>query len=841
MPPEIRLGPPDPGPLDDVLGALRVWARWAAGIARHALATLGRSAGGVGMRLRRSGRGMRPAAARAALLTRDALRGGADRLRPLSRGLLTRFRRLPVPPPQAILIAAAGAWLLAGITWQTCGLRGCPSPARLVAYQPENAPLLLDRHGKVFTRLMPVDYRVVPVDSLPDFVPEAFVAVEDRRFWQHGGVDWARVLGAAAADLRAGGYSEGASTITMQLARNLFPKRLSAGDQTLRRKLFEARVAMGIERRFSKREILELYLNHIYFGDGAYGIDAAARDYFARSASKLTLPQAAMLAGLVRAPTHYDPREHADAAKSRRNLVLLLMARQGLADSAKVRAASERSLGVKSDGAGGRDRPFAGYYVERVRRIVEDHFGGDLYGTRLRIRTSLDPEAQRVAEEELEKQLKSIERGHYGRLHAPAYGADAALDSTGTRYLQGALVMLDAGTGDVLALIGGRDHRQSRFDRAVAGRRQVGSAFKPFVYGAALQAGFAASQPILDEPISVRLSSRRVWRPENYEGDYEGIVTMRHALIHSRNVPTVRLATAVGTDRIIDVARQAGIVDSIPEHPSMALGTASLSPLELTAAYTTFANLGTRVQPRFVLSVQDSTGEVLWDPESQRQPALDPAVAWVLTDMLRDVVDRGTGRAVRSVGYQGIAAGKTGTTSDAHDAWFVGFTPDVVAGIWIGFDQPRQILPHASGGALAAPVWGRVMRRLEPERSSSWPWSPPDRVTFRETDPATGMVLEDGCDTRYGELPVREAFIRGSVPDEVCPRRGGYGGWLSDLWGRIFGRGDRDRGSEDLDLTPISPAGRMLGARVLPGTHDDGTVAENDGGRPVRVIGTPVH
>ncbi len=751
----------------------------------------------------------------------------------LQRGVLSAGRRLPRWSVRAVWWAAAAAWLLAGVSWGTCGLRGCPDPAELVAYQPESAPVLLDRDGRAFARLMPVDHRVVPIDSLPAYVAPAFVAVEDHRFFRHGGVDAVRVLGAALRDVRSGGYEEGASTITMQLARNLFPQRLAARQRTLRRKLFEARVALGIERRFSKREILELYLNHIYFGDGAYGIDAASRDYFDRPASRLTLSQAAVLAGVVRRPGYYDPRERPDAVRRRRDLVLGLMARQGWITAERARSAAQAELAV-ADAHASSAGPFAAYYVDEVRGVLERRFGEKLYGTGLRVRTTLDAKAQRAAESELADQLRAVERGRYGRLRAPKYGAAGGLDASGTRYLQGAVVVLQARTGDVLALVGGRDHRQSRFDRAVAGRRQVGSAFKPFVYAAALRAGFAPTQPVMDEPIAVRLSAHRVWRPTNYEGDYEGLVDLRHALVHSRNVPTVRLAQAVGVDPIAQIARDAGVTADIPRQPSMALGTVSLSPLELTAAYTAFANLGERVAPRFVVSVEDSTGEELWRPPIRREEALDPAVAYVLTDILRQVVDRGTGRAVRSAGFWGTAAGKTGTTSDAKDAWFVGYTPDVVAGVWIGFDQPRPILAHASGGVLAAPVWGRLVRRITDAGSAYDDWRVPDGVVYRDVDPASGATVEQGCGTEYGDVPLRVPFVRGSVPDAVCPRPRSAGGWFSRVFHDIFGRGD-DRAEEDrYDLTPVTALGRTLGARILPGTVDGGEPGADEG-RGVRI------
>ncbi len=835
MPPTIHLGPRGPGDrLREILDAVgrraqavvdgaaelgdAMWSRVAAWTGRGGFG--GRVAREIASGTRVAGRKLRSTVLRL---------GDAARSRVASRrGMAASpkwLRRIPAPSTAAVWSAAAGAWLVVALVWGTCGARGCPSPNRLIAYQPERAPVLLDRYGRAFARLMPVDRRVVPIDSLPDYVPAAFVAVEDRRFYEHRGVDLRRVVGAAIRDVRSGGYDEGASTITMQVARNLFPTRLSATDRSLRRKLLEARVALGIEERFSKREILELYLNHIYFGDGAWGIDAASREYFGQPASRLTLAQAATLAGLVRSPAGYDPRDHTARSKARRNLVLALMARQGRADSTATAKAAATSVHTVAHRTGG-DAAFAAYYVDHVRKLLEASVGEGLYGRGLRVLTSLDPDAQRIAGDELRRQLGHIEEGRYGRLKAPRYGSADALGPDGTRYLQGAVAMLEPSTGDVLALVGGRDHGQSTFDRAVAGRRQVGSAFKPFVYAAALEQGYAPTQPILDGPFTVRLSRNRTWKPTNYEGDYEGLMTMRYALVHSRNVPTVRLATAVGLDPIVATAHAAGIRDSLPATPSLALGAASLTPLEMAAAYTPFANLGDRTRPRFVLAVADSTGRVLWRARSVREPALDPTVAWLTTDILRDVVDRGTATAVRAVGYDGPAAGKTGTTSDLRDAWFVGYTPDVVAAVWVGFDQPRRIMGGASGGRLAAPIWGRILRRYDDARDDAGgagrygrrAWTPPSDVAFRWIDPASGMTLADGCEPYDGSEPRQEAFARWAVPDEVCPMRAGMGGWLRGLWDRVFGEEREHREYGRVDLAPTTETGRILGARVLPGT-----------------------
>ncbi|HEX6862080.1 MAG TPA: PBP1A family penicillin-binding protein, partial [Thermoanaerobaculia bacterium] len=613
--------------------------------------------------------------------------------------------------------------------------------------------------------------KVVPLFSLPSHVAQAFLAVEDKRFYEHQGIDWHRVGGAVLANLRAGGFDQGFSTITMQLARNVFPNRIPGEEQTTRRKLLEIRVAREIEEKYSKDEILELYLNHIYFGNRARGIEAASHQYFGHPAQQLTLEEAALLAALPKAPSHYDPRRHPEKARERRNLVIALMEEQGrvpwiMAEQARKAplrlAPAPRQAQVESG--------LAPYFVEQVRRELEETFGPTLYTRPLRVVTTLDSRIQRAAEEELLRQLKLVESGQLGRFEAPLYSALASPPEDGVRYLQGAAVMLDAKTGDVLAWVGGRNYAHSQFDRVSQARRQPGSAWKPFVYAAALKEGFVLSQPLADTPITVKLPGGRVWRPQNFSDRYEGRVTMRDALVRSKNVPTVRLASAIGLGQVANLAREAGIEEeSGIELPSMALGTVTVSPLELTGAYTAFANLGEAVAPRLVLRVEDEGGRVLWESRPDREPALEPAVAFLITDVLSEALERGTGTQVRAVGVVAPAAGKTGTTNDGADTWFVGYTPDLVAGIWLGFDQPRAILEDATGGSLAAPVWGRIVQRVYQNRKRPEPWKAPQGVVSRRVDSQTGLLLEDGCAARNGRPAREELFIEGIEPAAYCP------------------------------------------------------------------------
>jgi penicillin-binding protein 1A len=667
-----------------------------------------------------------------------------------------------------IALAIAAPVVLLGFAWNRCLFTGCPDVSRLSSYRPGGAPVLLDRHGKAIADLSPVEGELVTLKSLPTHVADAFVAVEDRRFRQHGAVDLPRVVAASVANLRQGRVDQGFSTITMQLARNVFPDQLPASRRTVARKLLEVRVAQEIEGSFSKDEILEMYLNHIYFGHGARGIEAASRHYFGRPARALDVAQAAMLAAMPKAPTHYDPRLRPDRAKERRDLVLTLMERQGRLTPAAAAAARAEPLRVASrSGIAAEAQPLAGWFVEEVRRELEETIGPDLYDEKLRVHTTLDADAQRAAQEELVRQLESVEKGALGRFSGPAYDDSLGEDMDVTPYLQGAVVALDVASGDVLAWVGGRDFRQSRFDRVRSAHRQLGSAFKPFVFAAALNAGRMMSQPLLDEPLRVPMDRKRVWQPKNFDGGFEGRVTLREALVRSKNVPTVRLATDVGYDLVARLAEDAGVPD-VPRLPSMALGTASVSPFQLASAYTAFAGMGDAVGPRFVTKVERANGDVVWQAEPVRKRGvMPPAVAYIVTDALRDALSRGTGSEVRRAGFRAPAAGKTGTTNDGTDAWFVGYTPAMLTAVWIGFDEQRPIMERATGGRLAAPVWARMMMRLQSAQAGP-EWPRPAEVEEGRVDPATGLMIASGCPPWDG-VGRRELFLRPYVPVSACP------------------------------------------------------------------------
>lgn len=621
--------------------------------------------------------------------------------------------------------------------------------------------------GQPFATLATVNRKIISLDSLPPHVPQAFLAIEDKRFYDHSGLDFRRLMGALLANVRSRQVAEGGSTITQQLARNLFPEWLPYQERSLRRKIMEARVARQIERTFEKDKILELYLNHIYLGSGAYGIEAAARTYFGKPAAELTLMEAATLGGLPQAPSQINPRENLDRSTRRRDLVLDQMVEAGYIGVDEAAAAKDEPITL-AEGETETEGPEGSYFVERVRRELEETVGSQFYTAGLKIHTTLDRRAQVAAEEELRRQLTAIENGGFGAYRHPVYSAEGE-ESARSDYLQGAVVVMDVQTGAVRALVGGRDFSQSKFDRATQAHRQAGSAFKPSVYTAALQRYGSPAQLVEDSPLRLTLSNGQTWEPRNYTGDYDGPITLREALTRSKNTAAVRIAQDVGIDRVVATARSLGITSDIPAYPSTALGAADVRPIELITAYAAFANGGARVEPYLVERVVDRNGRVLWEAQPRRESVLDPAVAFVMTSMLQDVVSRGTGSAVRGVGFSGPAAGKTGTTNDATDAWFVGYTPELVAGVWIGLDDPTTIVRGASGGTLAAPVWGRLMQKVYADRPMPEGWSRPSGVVAAEVDRLTGDVVSEWCPPRGPTYT--EYFIGSAPPQRACSGR----------------------------------------------------------------------
>ena len=651
-------------------------------------------------------------------------------------------------PLTALALACVGtvlfdAWLT------TCGFSGCPTRGEIRAFRPGEGGKIVDRSDRFLGRIAIVRRVNVPIDAIPLHVRQAFLATEDRRFYEHNGLDWRGLIRAAASNVRHLGVREGFSTITMQVARNSFLVKMRGG-RTLRRKLIELRLTRLIEGELTKDQILELYLNLIYLGNGMNGVEAASRDLFGKSVSKLTIGEGAVLAALPKGPSAYTPRDHPDRALRRRNLVLALMAEEGYLTPGEASTAARQPLAIAED----EWRPDTGnepLALDAVRVFIDSILPDALQEGDVTVYTTLDLTAQKAADRAVLRQAAVVSRETQfsgGRLTEPA---------------QGALVAMDPRTGDIRALVGGRRSKKG-FNRAFRARRQPGSAFKPFVYAAALRAGMTPATLVDDEPVEVT-QGRTVWRPANYEGNYIGTISLTKALAVSSNAAAVRVSQTVGIPSVIQAARRNGIASPLPSYPAIALGAVDVTPLELVAAYAPFANGGLRVHPRLVRRIESADGTVLWAAEVvPPDTVMDPRDAYQLTSMLRGVVDNGTARTVRDAGVRGPVAGKTGTTNNAADVWFVGYTPSLVAGVWFGYDTPKQIAPHASGGHLAAPAWADFyLSGWHEPASSANGWTPPAGMTMRIIDPNTGMLANEWCPVKK-----REYFKPGTEPTETC-------------------------------------------------------------------------
>lgn len=648
-----------------------------------------------------------------------------------------------------------------------CRGGACPDPRQLDAFTPHQTSKLYAADGRFVAELGLERRTLVPLSEIPKTVQDAFVITEDKRFYQHHGIDWIRVFGAAAHNIAAGGYAQGFSTLTMQLARNIFTEKISR-EKTLTRKLKEAKVAREIERLYPKNKILELYLNQIYLGNGAYGVETAAQRYFGKSVRDLNLAEAATLAGLPKAPERYNPRRFPDRAIQRRNTVIELMHRAGAVNSEDARLARAYPLRLARREESGEMAP---YFVEWVRRQLEDRFGERLYTDGLKVYTTLDVDLQSTAERNLEKQLRAIEAGKYGAFkhvtfeQYEARAASGQSEVANSPYLQGAFVAIDPRTGAVLALVGGRDFDDSKFDRATQALRQPGSTFKPVVYAAAIHSGLPASYLLADTPLVVPQPNGTDWTPQNYDLKYEGIMPMRRALYRSRNLATIRLGMELGAPTVIAMARQLGLTTPIPPYPSINIGSADVYPIEMVAAYTTFATLGVRAAPFGITRVEDARGNVIFQANPQRFNVLSPEEAWIMVDMMKDVVRRGTAASVWASGFHIPAGGKTGTTNDYSDVWFIGYTPDMVAGVWMGFDRPQKIMANAQGGRLAAPAWLGFMNEVYARRPAPADWPRPEDIISREIDWTTGLLRNPFCPDSD---VTTEYYIPGTEPTREC-------------------------------------------------------------------------
>jgi len=595
--------------------------------------------------------------------------------------------------------------------------------------------------------------RLVPYQDLPRVVINAILATEDHRFYSHHGVDCLRIVAAAFANLRADERLQGGSTLTMQLARNLFltPSR------TVRRKITEVSFALLLELRLPKERILELYANQVYLGQrnsfSIYGFGEAALAYFNKDISDLTLPEAALLVGMIRGPNLYSPYQHPERAAERRNFVLRRMLKTGFVSAGEAEQASRTPLGLTVQSAEARQEP---YFVDMVKAQLLARFSeADLLSHGYRIYTTLDLDLQRAATEGARAGLIEVD------LQVKKQRQRKKTPSLESNQPQLALVALDPHTGDVKALVGGRDYGASQLNHVLA-RRQPGSSFKPFVYAAALNSGVDGSQPLItlatvlaDEPTTFEFGDTP-YEPRNYRQTYHGSVTVREALTYSLNVPTVRLTEMVGYGKVRNFAVAAGFNDQLNPTPALALGAYVATPLEIAGAYTTFANRGEYVGPRCIVAVADASGRTVWNNPVTPRRALDARVSYLMVSLLQGVINSGTGAGVRARGFKLPAAGKTGTS---HDGWFAGFTPNLLAVVWVGYDDDREL--GIPGARSALPLWTEFMKRTTdlPSYRKLQPFSQPPGVVTAAIDNLTNLVaLADPTMTH------NEVFIEGTEP-----------------------------------------------------------------------------
>ncbi len=625
----------------------------------------------------------------------------------------------------------------------------------------------------------------VPLKSLPWYVPKAFIAVEDQRFYEHDGVDVKAVLGAIKGKV-LGENRGGGSTITQQLVGYMHPdiidRREVSGTAGISRKLREQSAAREMERHYTKDQILEAYLNQINLGRGWFGVEAASRHYFGHPASRLTLAEAATIAGLPKSQPYYDPIGHPDRARERRNLILQKMAEQGfiaqaLADKTKLEP-------VVTAPNGGMSAP-SGYFVDAARQQAE-RAGIPVMNGGFRVYTTLDPALQTTAVTAVVDGTLRIEQ-QKGYKHI----TQAAAKGNETDYLQALAIAIDPFTGDVRALVGGRNYARAPFDRAILARRQPGSSIKPIVYAKAIEDSIPANAIVPDTALQIELPSGDIYKPEEIDGKFWGAVTMREGkpagamtmregLIHSRNMTAIQLGLRVGMDSVAALSQRLGITLPMLPVPASAIGASEVHPIDLVAAYTAFANNGAVVQPRFVTRIDDAAGRAIYArPPSTPQQVLDPRVAFIVRDMMRDVTERGSGTAARRAVPRSIPiAGKTGTTNDNVDVWFLGMTPEIVAGVWLGFDRPKTIASGAVGGLLAAPIWGEMIGKYYAGRASSGWGPPPDGLVYAEIDrDSAGLATPlTPPDKRYVEY-----FLPGTEPPELRNNP-----WKVPRWGPLF-------------------------------------------------------
>ena len=728
--------------------------------------------------------------------------------------------------PRVVLGVAASFVLIAALSvlggvWFLAGLRdGLPDLAamRRIGEMDQATAVFDDKDQLAFTIFK--EQRIeVPLAEVSPNLTKAITSIEDQRFFDHHGFDLVRIASAAIANVRSNRRAQGGSTITQQLARQSF----LTPNKSYRRKIQELILAARLERLYTKPQILELYFNKVYFGDGLYGVEAASRGYFGKHASQVTVAEAALLAGLVKSPSTYAPTVSMERAMARRNTVLQAMLDNGAIDRPTYQSAHATRTALHDTLRA--EEPHGQYFKEQVRQELVTRFGWQrVYQGGLRVFSTIDMPMQLAAEKAIEDQIEVIETRRAAwqtRLAIARQKAGKAALPVPADPLQAALIALDPQTGHVRAMVGGRDFDASHFNRAIQAHRQAGSAFKPFVSAAALEAGFTPATVLdhLDDPIA---TAQGAWTPED-EHSSAPTMSLRTGLRTSSNRAAVRLLQQVGIPRTVQYAKTMGVGD-VPSVPSLALGSGEVTLQQMTAAYAAFANHGLVPGATLIRRVEDLDGDVLYQAQPSSTRAISDTTAYLMSTMLADVINAGTGNRARALGFTLPAAGKTGTTNDYNDAWFIGFTPKLVTGVWVGFDQPRTIMPGGFAAEVAVPAWAKFMKAATRNDKPEWLVAPAGVTTARVCR-LSGLLATDGCEdvevvNNSGLIERRsmiytEYFAKGTAPSAFCdqhPTRG----IMTRLAG-VFGGGEDRPAPPRIEDTGIAPT-----ATATSGTRPDG-------------------
>jgi len=643
--------------------------------------------------------------------------------------------------------------------------RDLPSLASIQSIEPSRKTLVFTAEGDTLREFYRENRTIVPLSRIPRCLQEAVIAIEDRRFYQHYGFDLKRFVKILWVNLTSSSRP-GASTLTQQLARNLFLTL----EKTITRKLKELILALQIEQTYTKDEILTMYLNQIYMGRDAYGMQAAARLYFGKDVWDLQEPEATLLAGIIQNPGRHSPFTHLDQAYRRRAMVLESMVQTGALARSEAEAIGQTEVSLLDPGQSRRDADFAAYFIEEVRQELEDRYGVEgIYSRGLRVRTTLVARYQRWLEEAAEAHLVLEEsqledcpltRAEYDSLVL----ADARPEQV--EYLQCAGILMDVRTGAILAMMGGRSFEDYKFNIACQAPRQPGSIFKPVIYLTALQHGYTPATILMDTPFFYD-TGVSLWRPRNFSGKFEGPVSVRYALSRSINTPTAKLFLDFGLAPVLETVDRLNFTSELPRVPSLFLGAGEVKLVEVVAAYAAFANHGVWVKPHLITRVESAEGEILEEIHIEQREVLDPALAFLMTNLLQTTLEEGTGKTAKWHGFRKTGAGKTGTTNDNTDAWFCGFTPSYCAGVWVGFDRRVSMGDRRTGARMALPIWARLLGAVCAEKGDE-PFVKPPGIETRTICAHSGMQATSSCDSIRSEV-----FLPNNLPQNLCDLHGG--------------------------------------------------------------------